>query len=99
MRFMKNLKKPSFITFFVGVLLLFVGLGVKSTGGGASYVLMLAGLALIGIFWIWSIVLVLGAADLKPFQKRFWMIAVIAVPVLGGLVFHIMHNKAGRITT
>jgi hypothetical protein len=42
---------------------------------------------------------VLSAPDLKPFQKRFWMIAVIAVPVMGGLVFHIMHNKVGRITT
>jgi len=43
--------------------------------------------------------MVLTAPDLKPFQKRFWMISVIAVPVLGGLVFHVMHNEAGKITT
>ena len=96
---MKNLKKPSFFIFLLAVILLFIGIGTKSYGYlGGTYILY-AGFALLGIFWLWSIALVLSAADLKPFQKRFWMIAVIAVPVLGGLVFHFMHNKAGRITT
>jgi hypothetical protein len=36
---------------------------------------------------------------MKPFQKRFWMIAVIAVPVLGGLVFHFMHRQPGKIVS
>jgi len=94
---MKNLKKPSFLTFVAGVAILFTGLALKTSGSGISHILILIGLALIGIFWIWSIALVLSAPDLKPFQKRFWMIAVIAVPAMGGLVFHIMHNKAGRI--
>jgi hypothetical protein len=96
---MKNLKKPSFITFIIGVLILFIGLATKSSGNSISNILIYIGIALVGIFWIWSIVIVLSAPDLKPFQKRFWMIAVISVPVLGGLVFHIMHNKVGRITT
>ena len=96
---MKNLKKPSFITFFIGVVLLFIGIATKSSGSQSANVLMIIGIALVGIFWIWSIIMVLSAPDLKPFQKRFWMIAVIAVPVLGGLVFHILHNKVGRITT
>ena len=96
---MKNLKRPSFITFLVGVLAMFIGIGIKTNGNRAGDYLMYAGVALIGIFWFWSITIVLTAPDMKPFQKRFWMIAVIAVPVLGGLVFHIMHNKAGRLTT
>ncbi len=96
---MKNLKKPSFITFIIGVFILFIGLATKSSGNSISNILIYIGIALVGIFWIWSIVIVLSAPDLKPFQKRFWMIAVIAVPVMGGLVFHIMHNKVGRITT
>ena len=96
---MKNLKKPSFITFVIGVILVFIGIGMKSYGHLAGNYILLAGLALFGIFWIWSIAMVLSAIDLKPFQKRFWMIAVIAVPVLGGLVFHFLHNRAGRIVT
>ena len=96
---MKNLKRPSFLTFITGVIIMFIGLAVKNDGNSVGDYMMYAGIALIGLFWFWSIAIVLSAPDMKPFQKRFWMIAVIAVPVLGGLVFHIMHNKAGRITT
>lgn len=96
---MKNLKRPSFITFAVGAVLLIIGIGLKTSGNATGEFLFYAGIALIGLFWFWSIGIVLSAADLKPFQKRFWMITVIAVPVLGGLVFHILHNKAGKITT
>lgn len=96
---MKNIRKPAFITFLIGTLLLFIGIGLKANGYRSGDYISYAGLALYGIFWIWSIISVINAIDLKPFQKRFWLIAVIAVPVLGGLLFHTMHNKAGKITT
>lgn len=96
---MKNLTKPSFLTFIAGTILVLIGVVMRNDGQRAGDYLFFLGAGLMGIFWIWSIVMVLSAPDMKPFQKRFWMIAVIAVPVLGGLVFHILHNKAGRITT
>ena len=91
--------KPSIILFIIGILVLFAGIGLWYFGNAAGDYLIGTGIAAMGIFWIWSIILVLTAPDLKPFQKRFWMIAVIAVPVLGGLLFHVMHGKPGRITT
>lgn len=94
---MKNLTQPSFITFVIGAISVFIGIGMRSYGSSAGIILLYIGLGLMGIFWIWSVVKVLSAPDMKPFQKRFWMIAVIAVPVLGGLVFHIMHRKPGKI--
>ena len=96
---MKNLKRPSFIVFLIGAVLVFIGIGLKSSGNVTGDYMLFAGLGLFGVFWLWSIGLVLSAADLKPFQKRFWMIAVIAVPVLGGLVFHVLHNRPGKIVT
>lgn len=96
---MTNRKQPAFITFLVGVVLLFIGIGMKSNSLGAGNVLLFAGLGLMGVFWIWSIINVVSAPDMRPFQKRFWMIAVISVPVLGGLVFHFMHRKAGKIVS
>jgi general stress protein CsbA len=96
---MKNITRPSFITFIIGAVLLFLGIGMKYYGHVFGDYLLWAGILLIGIFWIWSIALVLGATDMKPYQKRFWMIAVIAVPVMGGLVFHLMHNRTGKIIT
>jgi hypothetical protein len=42
---------------------------------------------------------VIGRNDMKPFQKRFWMIAVIAVPVFGAMVFYGLHQERGKIVT
>lgn len=94
---MKNLTRPSFLTFVLGAILVFIGIGTKGSGSFSGNIPLLIGIGLMGIFWIWSIIQVLSAPDMRPFQKRFWMISVIAVPILGGLVFHIMHRKAGKI--
>jgi hypothetical protein len=94
---MGSMKTPAFFTFIAGVLLIFIGIGLKSNGSSVGSVLYYGGFVLMGIFWIWSIVKVVTATDMKPFQKRFWMISVIAAPVIGGLLFHIMHRRAGKI--
>jgi hypothetical protein len=96
---MKNITSPAFITFIIGAILVFIGIGMKTTGAAAGSYVLYGGFALMGLFWILSIIKVISASDLKPYQKRFWMIAVIAVPVLGGLVFHIMHQQAGKIVS
>lgn len=96
---MQEKKRPAFITFIVGVLLLFIGIGLRSYGAGVGNVILPIGLILMGLFWPWSVYNVVTAPDMRPFQKRFWLIAVIAVPVLGGLVFHFMHRKAGKIVS
>jgi hypothetical protein len=96
---MKNYKRPALITFIIGALLVFVGIGMKSYGAASGDIILYIGFALMGIFWIWSVVNVISAPDMKPFQKRFWLIAVIAVPVLGGLVFHFMHRLPGKIVS
>ena len=96
---MKNLLQPSFLTFVAGALSVFIGIGLRSSGSSAGSILLYIGIGLMGLFWFWSIAKVLSAPDMRPFQKRFWMISVIAVPVLGGLVFHILHRKAGKIVS
>lgn len=96
---MKNLKHPSFILGVISIIVMFVGIGMKSFGyRGGDYVLI-AATALGGIHWIWTIFDVVARKDMKAFQKRFWLIAVIAAPVLGGMLFYAMHQKAGKITT
>jgi predicted membrane channel-forming protein YqfA (hemolysin III family) len=96
---MKNMKSPAFITFIVGALLVFTGIGMKANSAASGNIVLYIGFALMGLFWILSIVKVVTAPDMKPFQKRFWLISVVAVPVLGGLIFHIMHRKAGKIVS
>jgi hypothetical protein len=96
---MKNMRHPSFLLGMVSIIILFIGIGIKVYGFGSGNYVIIAAVILGGIHWIWSIVDVATRTDMKPFQKRFWLIAVIAAPALGGLIFYSMHQKAGKITT
>jgi hypothetical protein len=96
---MKNLTHPAFLLGIFSSLLLLIGIVLKANGFGSGDIVIIISVILAGIFWIWSIIDVINKNDLKPFQKRFWLIAVIAAPAIGGLLFYIMHQKAGRIIT
>lgn len=96
---MKNLRHPNFILAIVSAILLFLGVGFRANGYAAGDVILIAGTALAGIHWIWAIIDVISRHDLRPFQKRFWMIVVIAVPVFGAMVFYGMHQERNKITT
>jgi len=51
------------------------------------------------IFWIWIIAHVAGNDELRGYQKMFWLIIVISVPVMGGFLYLIMHQRRNRIVT
>jgi hypothetical protein len=96
---MKNLTHPAFILGLISIILLLIGIVLKANGFSSGDVIIIISIFLAGIFWIWSIIDVINKNDLKPFQKRFWLIVVIAAPAIGGMLFYIMHQKAGRIIT
>jgi len=96
---MKNTKHPAFIIGLVSLLTFMIGAGVKSAGHRLGDWIIIAGVVLGAIHWIWSIIDLSGRQDMKPFQKRFWLIIVVAVPMLGAMIFYIMHQKANRLTT
>lgn len=96
---MKNLLHPSFLLGIFSMLLLFVGIITEANGFRAGDYILITSVALGGIHWIWSIINVIRRDDLKPFQKRFWLIAVVAAPAIGGLIFYIMHQERNKLTT
>lgn len=96
---MKNIKHPAFIIGVVSIILVIIGAAIWGGAYKAGWYFILAGIVLGAIHWIWSIIDVIGRNDMKPFQKRFWLIVVVAVPALGGLVFYVMHQKKDRLTT
>ena len=96
---MKNLKHPSFILGIISIIVLFIGIGLYANGYASAYYVIIASAVLGGIHWIWSIIDVAGRTDMKPFQKRFWLIAVVAVPVLGALLFYMLHQTKDKIIT
>ncbi|AXY78382.1 hypothetical protein D3H65_32255 [Paraflavitalea soli] len=95
---MKNLSRPAFILAMIGTALILIGLVAMPHYELGTYV-MYAGFLLAGIFWIWAILDVISANDLKYYQKMFWLIVVVSVPVMGGLLFYILHQHANKIVT
>ena len=96
---MKILRNPACILGIISVIVGFFGVGIKVYGFGSGNYVIIAAVILAGIHWIWSIADVASRKDMKPFQRRFWLIAVIAAPAIGALLFYTMHQKAGKITT
>lgn len=96
---MKNLRHPNFILAIVSAIVLFIGIGFRANGYQAGDYVIGAGTLLAGIHWIWAIVDVIRRNDLKAFQKRFWLIIVIAVPVFGAMVFYGLHQERDKIVT
>ncbi|MDF2190292.1 hypothetical protein [Paraflavitalea sp. CAU 1676] len=95
---MKNLTRPAFILAMIGTVLILIGLVAMPRFEMGTYI-MYAGFLLAGIFWLWAIWDVISAPDLKYYQKMFWLILTVSVPVMGGLLFYIMHQKSNKIVT
>lgn len=96
---MKNMWHPAFIIGLISILFFIVGIGLKSYGYSGGDIVIIIGIILGGIEWIWSIIDVISRSDMKPFQKRFWLITVVAAPAIGGLLFYILHQRSGKIIT
>lgn len=96
---MKNMKHPNFILGIVSIILVIVGTVLKADSSRVGDYVIIGAVVLGAIHWIWGIIDVVGRTDLKPFQKRFWLIAVIAAPAIGALVFYVMHQTRNRLTT
>ncbi|HEY4148605.1 MAG TPA: PLDc N-terminal domain-containing protein [Chitinophagaceae bacterium] len=97
---MRNFSKPVFIlgcaSLLVGIIGFVMTYNLQYETG--RYVFG-AGLAGIGIFWLWSIAQVASTDDLKNYQKMFWLIIVISVPLIGGFIYLIMHQRRNKIVT
>lgn len=96
---MKNLRHPNFFLAIISAIFLFMGIGFRANGYAAGDTILLIGTLLAGVHWIWAIIDVISRHDMRPFQKRFWMIVVIAVPVFGAMVFYGLHQERGKIVT
>ncbi|HEX6334648.1 MAG TPA: PLDc N-terminal domain-containing protein [Flavisolibacter sp.] len=96
---MKSTRHPNFILAIISAVVLFFGIGLRANGyQGGDYVIA-AGALLAGVHWIWAIIDVIGRKEFKTYQRMFWMIAVIAVPVFGAMLFYTMHQERGKIVT
>ena len=98
---MKNFKKPSFIFGVASHIVFVIALFLMANDYTYSTWVMYAGLAMGGIYWILTIIEVAnaGTEELKKYQKSFWLILVICIPMFGALLYHFTHQRRRKIAT
>ena len=94
---MLNIRKPALLFNILGVIIFFIGLFMQQKQNYGGETLMYIGLSMAVIYWFWAIIDVVRADDLKPDQKKFWLIIVITVPAVGGTLFHIMLQSRNKL--
>ena len=95
---MSTLNKTGLIIGISGTIIILLGLMLMKQYDFGIYILY-AGLIVVGVVWGWRIWDVIVGGDLRFYQKMFWLIITISVPVMGGLLFYILHQKRNRIVT
>lgn len=94
---MANIRHPNFILAIAAVVVLIIAIGLQTSGDTTTAdILLIAAIAMGGIHWMWSIYDVSKTDTLVGSQKKFWLIAVIAIP-LGGMFYYLMHSKRNTI--
>ena len=94
---MANLRHPNLFVALAAVLLGVVAIALytarkNETAGILIVIAMVLGV----VHWIWSIIDVSKTTSLQGSQKKFWLIAVIAIP-FGGTFYYLMHSKRNTI--
>lgn len=95
---MANTRHPRFIVGLIALLMHAISIGLYTARyHEAAVYFMIGGFALMAICWIWSIIAVSTTDTLQGSQRKFWLIAVIAIPFVAGMLYHIMHSKRNTI--
>lgn len=95
---MANLRHPNFILGIIAIAVGAVSIGFRNNReNNTGDVLIIATAVLMTISWIWSIVEVAKTDTLEGGQKIVWTIAVVAIPFVGGMLYHWLHSKRNTI--
>lgn len=95
---MAHLLHPRFLTGILTILIGMVAIGFRANrNNDVGDVLVIIAAILFIVCWIWGIIEVATTDTLEGSQKKFWLIAVIAVPFVGGMLYHMLHSRRNTI--
>lgn len=95
---MANIRHPNFILGIVAMILGMIAIGFRSNREHSTGdILAIASAVLAFISWVWAIFEVQTTNTLQGTQRMFWRIIVVAIPFVGGLLYHLLHGKKGTI--
>jgi hypothetical protein len=94
---MNHTRRPSLIFGLIITAFFFIGFFLMAANNDKGEYVLWAGMGLGVIYWIWSIIQVIGTDDLKRYQKTFWLIIVVAVPFFGSFLYNILHQSRNKM--
>jgi hypothetical protein len=93
----KNMLHPAFIIGVLSFLCLLIGVIINGQNHMAGKDILIAGVVLGFIHWVWSIVDVFTNHNLDSRSRVFWSTLVIIVAPIGGMLYYMMKSKVVRI--
>lgn len=93
----KNISHPSFLIGAFSFLLLISGVAFRKYDFPIGDYVILSGLMLGAVHWIWSTIDVLTNKELNPESRMFWMLLVLLIPPVGGMIYYTMLSKNVRL--
>jgi phospholipase D-like protein len=91
---MKNL---SLLVVLVGSFILFlIGVSIPGVGTVLHVVLVVVATILGFIFYVLTFMQVLRTPSLSPGRRIFWIVAIVCLPMIGNLIYVIMHDADVR---
>ncbi len=95
---MANTKHPNFLLGLLAILVGAAAIGFYANkANDTAFILILVTAALGIISWVWAIFEVQTTDTLQGSQRKFWRIAVVAIPFIGGMLYHLLHSKRDTI--
>jgi hypothetical protein len=89
---MKNLSL--LILFLVSFILFLVGISIPGRGSALHIIFVVTGVVLGFVFYALSLRQVL---NLKSERRIFWIVAIVCVPMIGNLIYIIVHDALTRM--
>lgn len=91
---MKNLS--ILLLLITGFILFLIGILIPGTGRPIHIVFVVAGTTLGFIFYLLTFLQVLKTPTLRGERRIFWIVAIVCVPVIGNLIYVIIHDADVR---
>jgi hypothetical protein len=91
---MKNLSLV--ILLIISFILFLAGVSIPGTGTPLHIILVVVGTALGFIFYVLTFMQVLKTPSLSQGRRIFWIVAIVCVPMIGNLIYLIMHDADVR---
>jgi hypothetical protein len=91
---MKNLSL--LILLFVSFILFLVGISIPGRGTALHIIVVVTAVALGFVFYILSFHEVLTTPSLRGERRIFWIVAIVCLPMIGNLIYIIVHDALTR---